>query len=147
MAASTAEPPVCKIRTPASEASTWGEVTMPRYASVTGRPVSRKLAPAGGEPELHPQLGQRIAVVVRNLLEAVAPIQPDRRGQPPLAVEAEYAASERPRLLQHAVHEPPREPAPAAGRAQPHALQLDHAGFEPSHPGGAHYLTRGIHHD
>jgi hypothetical protein len=39
IAASTAEPPARKMSTPALEASACGDVTIPRGASVTGRPV------------------------------------------------------------------------------------------------------------
>jgi hypothetical protein len=40
MAASTAEPPAFRISTPASDARACGHATMPRGASVGGRPVS-----------------------------------------------------------------------------------------------------------
>src|SRR6266478_10235040 len=96
MAASTAEPPACKIWTPAWEASEWGEVTMPRYASVAGRPVSRmRLAPSRRERQLHPDVGARVAVVVGDLPEPVAAIEPHRGLEPALAVQAQRLASER----------------------------------------------------
>src|SRR5712691_6311869 len=41
MAASTAEPPAFSTSTPASEASGCGQVTMPRGASVGGRPMGK----------------------------------------------------------------------------------------------------------
>ena len=39
IAASTAEPPAFRISTPASEARAWGQATIPRGASVGGRPM------------------------------------------------------------------------------------------------------------
>src|SRR5262249_37885960 len=47
MAASTAEPPALRTSVPASEASACGPATIPRNASVAGRPVVRAAAPSG----------------------------------------------------------------------------------------------------
>src|ERR1700730_16914038 len=137
MAASTAEPPACKILTPAWEASEWGEVTMPRYASVAGRLVSRmRLAPSRRERQLHPDVGARVAVVVVDLPEPVAAIEPHRGLEPALAVQAKRGSAERAGLLQHAGHQPIREAAAPARRAQPHALELGHARGEAAPPSG-----------
>src|SRR4030088_1570675 len=115
MAASTAEPPACKTWTPACEASEWGEVTMPRYASVAGRLVSRmRLAPSRRERQLHPDVGAGITVVVGDLPEPVAAIEPAPALEPALAVQAQRCSAERAGLLQHAGHQPVREAAAPA---------------------------------
>src|SRR5260370_29678082 len=88
---------------------------MPRYASVAGRPVSRmRLAPSRRERQLHPDVGARVAVVVGDLPEPVAAVEPHRGLEPALAVETQRVPPQRARLLQHAGHQPgPQAAAPA----------------------------------
>src|SRR5262245_52945322 len=62
MAASTAEPPALRTSVPASEASACGQTTIPRNASVAGRPVVRAAAPRGeGERLLRVRQADRLA--------------------------------------------------------------------------------------
>src|SRR5262249_33582142 len=139
MAASTAEPPAFRISTPASDASAWGHVTIPRKARVDGRPDSRKLTRARGvgsraarvpQVELHPDVGPRVAVVVRDLHEPAAPVQVEGGFHAPLGVEAEDPESQGAGFLETAVHQPPTEAEPLARRADPHPLDLADARLE-----------------
>src|SRR6185437_131250 len=147
MAASTAEPPACSACTPAWEASVCGEATMPRYASVAGRAASKmRLAPSRRQRQLHPDVRARIAVVVVDLPESVAAVEPHRGGQPLLAVEPQHPAAEGVGLGEHALHQPVGETlAPVLG-AEPHALELGDAGLEAAHRGGADHAARRIDH-
>src|SRR5689334_1243533 len=120
---------------------------MPRYASVAGRPGSRmRLAPRRPERQLHPDVRARIAVVVADLAEAVAAVEPHRGLEPALAVESQGEAAERARLVEHAGHEPVGEAAPAARRPQPHALELGHLRGESAHRRGPDDLADRVDH-
>src|SRR5262249_53278323 len=68
-------------------------------------------------------------------------------GQLNLAVEAKGATTEAPRLEDTRVEEAAAEPPALAGGAEPHALELTHAGFEHAHRGRAHYLPGRIDHE
>src|SRR5260370_30639689 len=98
---------------------------MPRYASVAGRPVSRmRLAPSRRERQLHPDVGARVAVVVGDLPEPVAAVEPHRGLEPALPVETQPVPPQRARLLPHAGHQPVPQAAAPAPPAPPHALSL-----------------------
>src|SRR5690242_19445638 len=147
MAASTAEPPACSTCTPAWEASACGEATMPRYASVAGRTASRmRLASFRRQRQLHPDVRARIAVVVGDLAEAVATVEPHRRGQPVLAVEAQHPAAQGVGVGEHALHQAVGEPAAPVLGPEPHALELGDAGLEQAHRRGADHRAHCVDH-
>ena len=96
--------------------------------------------------DLHPDLGARIAVVVRHLAE---PVARGRAAAPPpsaAACRAAAAEAEAARLLEAALHQPPAEAAPLAGRADPHALELAEPRRQAPHPRRADHLARGVLH-
>src|SRR5260370_517470 len=57
IAASTADPPACRIATPASEASACADATIPPYATAAARGRPRRLGPAPARRRAAPPRG------------------------------------------------------------------------------------------